>query len=345
MNPPARTTFESTNTLKGVAILAVLINHYLNHNVSGNYLGYANLWISLFFIVSGYGIYFSLQELVAKAGGFNLRNIATFYYYRIVRIFPLFWLAYVIQQSLFDQEIHLYSLLGIHGTGHYWFVPAILQCYLIAPVIFLVTTHHRLRALVLGLFLFVIANLFIIADYLPEAFVNELKFIHLKWRGVYFLYILVFSLSMLIPQSLATRGGEARPEKYFYVVMLFLLILVVMISVQMQIDHYEGRTFNEKFWATIIPLVLMTLMSIYIIANGLSVKFLSWLGRRSYSLYLFHVSYFFLINRIFQINKDSLAELLILLVLFPVFLIFCTATDALGNRLSSSLRKLAAPAS
>lgn len=328
-----------------MAILAVLINHYLNLNVSGDYLGYANLWISLFFMVSGYGIYHSLAGLLIERKDFNLRNAATFYYHRIVRILPLFWIAYVFQQSLLDQHISWYSLLGIHGTGHFWFIPAILQCYLIAPFIFVVLAYNRLIALFLILFLVISASLLLHAGCVPEALVNDLKFIHLNWRGVYFLYILIFSLFLMIPQSIENRGGDPRPVKYFFVAIMFSLIMVVMISTQMQLDHYEGRTVGEKFVATLIPLILMALLSIYVIANGLSVKALSWLGKKSYSIYLFHVSYFFLINDIFKFNRDSLQELIILLALFPLFLIFCTFTDAFGDRLSSSLKKLGAAAS
>ena len=42
-------SFEPTNTLKGIAIIAVLINHYLNMNVSTDSSGFANLLLARIF--------------------------------------------------------------------------------------------------------------------------------------------------------------------------------------------------------------------------------------------------------------------------------------------------------
>ena len=94
-------TFESTNTLKGIAITAVLINHYLNRNLSGDYFGFATQWLSLFFMLSGYGIYLSLEKFSIENGKLTIKNILSFYFLRIVRIFPLFIMAYILQQILF----------------------------------------------------------------------------------------------------------------------------------------------------------------------------------------------------------------------------------------------------
>ena len=80
-------TVKTTNTLKGIAITSVLINHYLNNYVQGDSSGFANLWISVFFILSGYGLFHSFSQ--HKIESFTKKNLKTFYINRFLRIFPL----------------------------------------------------------------------------------------------------------------------------------------------------------------------------------------------------------------------------------------------------------------
>jgi peptidoglycan/LPS O-acetylase OafA/YrhL len=94
--PSIADTRKATETLKGLAIFVVLINHYLNDNFSGNYGGFANITISIFFLLSGYGIYLTLDKRFAD-NKFSWQALGAFYYDRLIRIFPLFWLALVIQ--------------------------------------------------------------------------------------------------------------------------------------------------------------------------------------------------------------------------------------------------------
>ena len=53
---------EVTNYLKAIAIIAVCINHFINGYVTKSLMGYGNGFISIFFILSGYGIYQSLSK-------------------------------------------------------------------------------------------------------------------------------------------------------------------------------------------------------------------------------------------------------------------------------------------
>ena len=332
-----RDTIDSTDTLRGIAILSVVINHYLNRNISGDFLGFATVWLRLFFIVSGFGIYRSLEKLLIINTHIELKNIAKFYYLRIVRIFPLFWISYIVQQLLLNQEIYLFSLLGIHGSGHFWFIPAILQCYIISPLIFLLIYYNRIAALFLFLIVYVSFNIFINLQITPVAFLQLLNYLHLNWNNTYFLYILIFSLSMLLPNCIENWGDICQLEKNIYLCLLLLLTLFFMISVKWR---DELTLFYDLFVITLIPVILMATSSIYLLFNGLYFNLLSWLGRRSYPIFLFHIAYFLLINIIFQYRRDSVEELIIALILFPLFLIVCTVIEHLDNRLSAFLKSL-----
>jgi peptidoglycan/LPS O-acetylase OafA/YrhL len=87
--PPRTDTRKATETLKGLAIITVLINHYLNDNFSNNYGGFANTTISIFFLLSGYGIYSTLNKRFAD-NKFSWQALGSFYYDRLIRVFPLF---------------------------------------------------------------------------------------------------------------------------------------------------------------------------------------------------------------------------------------------------------------
>lgn len=58
-----------TLALQGVAIMVVLISHYANSYASDFYnqwlFEYASAFIGLFFVLSGYGLYFSFERASA----------------------------------------------------------------------------------------------------------------------------------------------------------------------------------------------------------------------------------------------------------------------------------------
>ena len=332
-----RAPFDSINTLRGIAISAVVVNHYLNRNVSGDYFGFATHWISLFFIVSGYCIYTSLEKLLIVNNRIERRNVFKFYYLRIIRIFPLFWIAYIIQQLLLNQQIDVFSLLAIHGNGHLWFIPAILQCYIISPFVFILIYYNRLIALLLMLTLYICSNLIINLELIPESLLYLLNYLHLNWNNTYFLYISLFSLSMLLPQCIENWEVIKRSEKRVYLLLLLSLTMIFLISVKRQ---SEFTMIYDLFIVTLIPLFFMIIFSIYLLANEFKLKILSWLGDMSYSIYLFHSIYFLLINIVFKYRRDSVEELLITLLLFPLFLIGCRMIENIGRHLSLFLKRL-----
>jgi peptidoglycan/LPS O-acetylase OafA/YrhL len=128
-------TIPATNTLKGVAISVVLINHYMNGHYSVNLVGIANAFVSIFFMMSGYGLYHSLNASTNEVS-LSRKTLASFYYGRALRIFPLFWLALVSYKML-----SLQAIVGLRAPGHLWFIPALLQCYVLAPFIAMVSTR------------------------------------------------------------------------------------------------------------------------------------------------------------------------------------------------------------
>ncbi len=226
-------TFGSTNSLKGIAICAVLINHFLNLNVTGDYLWFASLIVGLFFIVSGYGISASLERS-HTAGSFQASGLADFYFSRLIRIYPLFIAAYLIQCHVFAEPVVSWTVFALHGLGHFWFIPAIIQCYLLAPLLFLLGKRYRLLSLTAIVFGFLAANLLLHGDMLPAAVGNSLRFVHLYWRDVYFLYLLLFALAMYLPHYLDSWEAIPAYEKKCCFILLLAVVLTIMIVFKYQ---------------------------------------------------------------------------------------------------------------
>jgi len=327
-------TFGSTDSLKGFAICAVLINHYLLHNIKGNFSGFASLFVSIFFIVSGYGIYCSL-----KRSGFldkpRFNKLLTFYFNRLIRIYPLFLTAYLMQSLFFVGNVVAWSVFGIHARGHFWFIPAIIQCYLLAPLIAIAIKKYRFIAVNCIIISFVALNLLLNLSLLPPGFGNPLKFIHLHWRDVYFLYLLLFSLSMVLPVYLNSWSDIPAYEKTYWVMLLVIFGLTMMIVFKyLAPSDYLYTLFTR----TLCPLLILCTAAVLLLSNKLSVPVLAWIGKSSYSIYLFHVIVYRSINEIFGIGKNSFVELLIVASVIPLFFYLCTFIEKWNNTISSSFR-------
>ena len=327
-------TFGSTNSLKGFAICAVLINHYLNLNIKGHYLWFASLFVSLFFIVSGYGIYCSLDRS-GIANKLRFKNLLHFYFNRLIRIYPLFIIAYLIQCLILGTPILSWALWGIHAPGHFWFIPAIIQCSLLAPLLFILIKRYRFLSLNIIVIIFIVGNLLLNYGILPSEIAKDLRFIHLHWRDVYFLYLLLFALSMFLPQCLNSWEEIPSYEKKYYFILLLAIVLTIMIVFKYQDNTYYLYSLFRK---TICPLVILCVAAVYLLSNRLRFPLLAWIGKTSYPIYLFHIVIYKSIDRVSGLGKNSLMEGLIVIVTIPLFFYLCTFIDKWNNKITDTIK-------
>lgn len=333
------TSLETTNTLKGIAILTVLMNHYLNFNLLGDYAGFANLWVSIFFILSGYGIYRSIERKFIQ--GLTFRGLLAFYYHRLVRIFPLLWLALFLSSLLGVFKVSIWMVLGIHGEGSLWFIPALVQCYLISIFIFYGLKKNSKMFMIVLTMTICLFDIFFIYRAMPEYITELLIFTNSNYRGVFFLNILLFSFGMhlshyfFLKPTLSSRIKSNKASILFY---LFTLIIFISIA----IGKYFLST-SLQFFFQILPLIMIGLLCFYSLRNRIKNSFLAHLGSISYSIYLFHEIFYFVIAKLNQFHKNSLTVLIWTVLLFPVFIFLCTkleeAVSFLGGRLASQIKK------
>ena len=328
------TTTGTTNTLKGLAIIIVLINHYLNLNVTGNYTGFANLAISIFFVLSGYGLSFSLRKRFGDT--FTAKGVFRFYFDRAIRIFPLLWLAWLVQSAVTGEELSPWILAGVHGQEHYWFIPSLLHCYLLAPLLFLGMRKQWWKSAAIFLLLLLIVTGLGRTGILPENLIKSLLWINGEYRDMFFLHIFLFHVGMILPHFMKPRlDSSAKSRKFpFRFWSLAMLTLALMIFLKYNTDE---STLAKIAWQ-LLPLVPLAGLVHFGISHSVVSRPLAFLGSISYAVYLFHPTLYRGVSIIGGYPMNSSLELSIVVGLFPVFLWLAWILEELGSKFALTIR-------
>lgn len=330
-------TIYITNSLKGISIIAVLINHYLNLNVSGEYGSFASIWIVVFFILSGFGLNFSLRRRLNN--GIGRQKIVKFYFDRLISIFPLFLIACVVQFFATEGGVSIWTFFGLTGEEQLWFIPAILQCYLLSPLIYWGKQRSRWVTAVVLLAAFGVTNGVLLVGLLPADVVDGVEFIEAEWRNLYFLYILFFAFGLYMSDYLPDVEDLAQKEKPRHPAWLWIGYLTIWgLMIGLKYMGYFSIIF--KFTFHIFPLIPISLLCYIALRFGLQDKGSRFIGSISYPIYLFHWSFYVIIGRVGNFPQDSVSELLITLALMPLFILFCIYIDKLGGILKQLLKCL-----
>ena len=147
------------DSLRFFAIAVIILSHleYLKDSVVGDfywlYLHNATLGVDFFFMLSGFGLYYSMSEKVFDC---NVKNSVFFAIKKIKKIYPLYIFSLVISipYNLIASDMHikgvivrfvldltlLQSAFGMttlsHGiNGVCWFLSTLFICYLFSPKI------------------------------------------------------------------------------------------------------------------------------------------------------------------------------------------------------------------
>lgn len=328
-------TRDITSYLRGLAILAVATLHYVRVYLTPEVAGTAYLVVSVFFVISGYGIFHSLENRVGRAG-MTGSTLLRFYASRAVRIFPLFWISLLLDSLLSGK---LYSPDVFFGTpasfapSIYWFVSYIIQCYVAAPFIYLALKRlgwRRYIGLVLGLlvvtYVVTITNL----AHLPPT----------AYQGLYLGHLFLFGLGMAIPMMLSDRESLLG-QKFTILLPVVAFLIFYCLSV-------PSITPSPTLSKYIAPLFLLSAFALCLSAIWGNVKLplmriIALVGTYSYSVYLFHIVFYTALAHAGVIVVLSRKSVVYTAFLFPVFLLACIlaekytemAFDYLAKRLTA----------
>jgi peptidoglycan/LPS O-acetylase OafA/YrhL len=81
-------------------------------------------------------------------------------------------------------------------------------------------------------------------------------------------------------------------------------------------------------------------LCIYSLVFSIENQLVGFLGRISYPIYLFHMSYYILLSKYGWFPKNSIQQFIMFLLLFPFFVFFCSHLDRFGGYLYRKLRFL-----
>ncbi len=304
--------------LRGVAVISVVLFH-LNFNFAKTgYLG-----VDTFFVISGF--------LMAMLYGntINLNCTIIFFYKRAVRLLPAYWFTILITTLLtlllclphefkthFEHSIWSYFLLpniGFWSDAEYWggsqFRPLLhlwslgveFQFYLIYPIICKIfnTQFKRFVLMSISLLLYVLVN---------EISAKTAFYMMPTRLWQFILGIIAFEFSRKIDTKQSSRIFQ-----FLVFVLFILLILPVNITPQSVILITIPTTFIAA------STVLVSNSSDIKIDNNFIKRFLVWIGKYSFSIYLVHFPIIiFLQYEPFGGTKtgvNSLFELILFLVL------------------------------
>lgn len=317
------TTRDITSYIKSFAISVVLINHYINIYVSDNYQWYANGVIALFFVLSGYGIFHSLQDKFNEGlNGISLRAVLGFYYSRALRIFPLYWI-FLLLYAYVNSEIPPigvffgYPLQLAPGVG--WFVTLLIQCYILAPFLYLlfrrVGTYRYLAIIIILLLLTYTVSLYNTPPYIGV----------LAYRHFFLGHVFLFALGIVLPSLV--EGNRHKLGNTFLALLSFALFLVMV--------HYTRPYLSLSEYIAPIFILSAFAFCLFTISRNPKLPFakiLIFMGTYTYSIFLFHVFFYQALGEVGLVNYGDPKSIIFMLLLLPVFILICAVIEKYINK-------------
>lgn len=293
--------------LRAIAVLAVVVYHLNAKWLPGGFAG-----VDVFFVISGFVVAMSVSELGSPSLG---RFLAYFYARRLVRITPalvVMLLATFIASALFipeawlsssNQRTGMFAFLGLSNftlasnTGNYfspiaefnpfthtWSLAVEEQFYLVFPWLFILWLRGH-RALSATIFAIALVASFVCAIWLGRT--DETRAFYMMWSRFWEL-----GVGVLLFQILHARGHSFDSESPYRRKFAFLGDIGLL---ALGVGLVTARPDAAPFPACVLPVVgtALILGALHGRHGGaahllLTRKVMRYVGKISYSLYLWH---------------------------------------------------------
>jgi len=329
---------EGIDLLRGLAVSVVVLYHFFEllelHN-SPYYpfvISVGQIGVPLFFVISGYLIYRSVDYSISKKG--MKTGLKQYFMHRIFRILPAYYFNFFIVFLLAFYIFHTmdtwssgfilkqifahlnftafftYKIAGLSLNGAYWTLSIEMLWYIVAPLFFIFIQKDRYL-----IFLFILSLFYLLAlDYsLLDKFLNLDKatnnYIHLLYYWSFQLpgQLIYFIAGVFIYKY--SKNETVTPRHLQYILFLSLILSFIHFSTQ----KYFLENFTVKNAITLI-----TVTSLFIIFYRHKLKelhLLAWIGKISYSLYLWHMPLLFLMKLFIPVKDFSLLQVTIVFLI------------------------------
>ena len=339
----------SIDSLRALAVLAVIIYH-----VDVNYLPGGFLGVDLFFVLSGYLISSLIIKEYKKTGSVNLYN---FYIRRARRLLPAVYFMItvgLVVMVLFNEVLlrksHLDAIFGYIYSSNWWYIFHKLdyfdsfgaqspfkhlwslaieeQFYMIFPLLFLLVNRKKKSKdgtyklnknflyVVLGLILVSLIAHILLFD------INNISRIYFGTDTRAFSLLVGVVGAILYPME--RLHAKVTPQQNMIYSVVSLVSIATLITVMIYTSEYNTLLYRGGF------LLVAILGLIVIISSGkqhtlmsrlLSFKPIVFIGKISYSLYLWHFPVLVLTTPVSEIGNPN-----IIFVILRVILTFILAT-------------------
>lgn len=262
--------------LMGWAILWIMMLHFTFNQIKplGFIAQYGFAGVEIFMLVSGFGLYYSLDKD---------HHIIPFYKKRILRIFPTYYLLGIIASILLFSDnllsfLFRYTTLGFWIGSIYWewYIPSLVMLYLVSP--FLKKLIDRYLYIVGGVALFTLGLAYYLID--KDQILDRSHF--------FFLYRIPAFIFGMICANWVKNGISS---KYFFIILaLGFPFFAYLFPLHHQIYRY-------KYFSLIFMLpcfiILFILLSKFIMVKN---TVISKIGMASLEIYLIQGIFFSLMK-------------------------------------------------
>ena len=333
----------SIDSLRALAVLAVIIYH-----VDVNYLPGGFLGVDLFFVLSGYLISSLIIKEYRKTGSLNLYN---FYIRRVRRLLPAVYFMItvgLVVMVLFNEVLlrksHLDAIFGYIYSSNWWYIFHKLdyfdsfgaqspfkhlwslaieeQFYMIFPLLFLLVNRKKKSKdgtyklnknflyVVLGLILVSLIAHILLFD------INNISRIYFGTDTRAFSLLVGVVGAILYPME--RLHAKVTPQQNMLYSVVSLVSIATLITVMIYTSEYNTLLYRGGF------LLVAILGVIVIISSGkqhtlmsrlLSFKPVVFIGKISYSLYLWHFPVLVLTTPVSEIGNPNIFFVILRIVL------------------------------
>lgn len=327
----------SLQVLRAIAAISIVAAHvnrkvqlHLNHNLNFAPPIFADWGIDLFFVLSGFIIFYVHYHDLGKS--FQIKQ---YLFKRFFRIYPTYWIATLLVLPIF-------FIIDNIGSGTERNPEVIVKSLLLfpqvhSPVLFVGwTIVHEVRFyLIFGLFLFLTRNLRILLSCI--FLISTLLIFLLNPSGLNFLikdylfspFNIEFFLGCFSAYIVCSSNSRLQKTYLIAATAAFLIYLGFnnsnLINDQvLLLNHNNPLIVKDRVFLFGIPFaVIMTLLGIYELKHSLHIpRFLVYLGDASYSIYLTHflfISIFFQLLLLFGLSiSPSLPVIMFTVLLLSI---------------------------
>lgn len=320
---------DSSDTIKGFFILLIVFSHILN---DFPYAGVGaiplerfriilgQLCVSMFFFISGYGIIYSIET---KKDEYS-KSVFTNRFLRIILYTSVGLVPYFIYSAFLRKE-HYFSdyflaLIGLRSFGNEtWFIFAILVCYLICSIVYLVNWKRKYVPVVL-------VSVGVVGYIFSMYFLKQPA--HTWNTVVCFIYGITVALFRDKINVLLSKN-KSLP----YILMVISIVMVI--SFQWIVNGRYAQFFPEiiEMWFAnaFFCLFFVCLTKVFTLKSSV----LSYLGKASYAIFLSHRIVISCFVDIGTIPNEHLNYLVLfiasILVGIPIFYIYKVVDKYITN--------------